>query len=78
MSVGLAGGVIGSFSGHGHQPWVRRHACDLRIAGEDGVLVLDFDRVQAQLQLQGDKELAEVVYHEPDARARRRRLGLHV
>ena len=59
VSVGLAGGVIGSFSGQGHEPWGRRHACDLRIAGEDGVLMLDFDRVQAQLLLEGDKERAE-------------------
>jgi len=65
-SVSLAGGVIGSFSGHGHQPWARRHACDLRIAGEDGMLVLDFDRVQAQMLLQGDREQAEVLYLGPE------------
>jgi predicted dehydrogenase len=59
VSVRLAGGVIGSFSGQGHEPWGRRHACDLRIAGEDGVLMLDFDRVQAQLLLEKDKERAE-------------------
>ena len=59
VSVGLGGGVIGSFSGHGHEPWGRRHACDLRIAGENGVLTLDFDRVQAQLLLEEDKERAE-------------------
>ncbi len=59
VSVRLAGGVIGSFSGQGHEPWGRRHAFDLRIAGEDGVLMLDFDRVQAQLLLEGDKERAE-------------------
>jgi predicted dehydrogenase len=59
VSVGLAGGVIGSFSGHGREPWGRRHACDVRIAGEGGVLMLDFDRVQAQLLVEGDKERAE-------------------
>jgi len=31
------------------QPWVMRHACDLRIAGEEGVLVLDFERVRAEV-----------------------------
>jgi predicted dehydrogenase len=69
VSVRLAGGVIGSFSGQGHEPWGRRHACDLRIAGEDGVLMLDFDRVQAQLLLEGDKERAEwlTVGPEPSA-----------
>lgn len=65
-SVSLAGGAIASFSGHGHQPWARRHACDLRIAGEEGVLVLDFDRVQAQMLLQGDKEKAEILYVGPE------------
>ena len=38
------------------------HACDLRIAGDEGVLMLDFDRVQAQLLLEGDKERAEVAH----------------
>ena len=66
VSVGLAGGVIGSFSGQGHEPWGRPHACDLRIAGEDGVLMLDFDRVQAQLLLEKDKERAEWLTLEPD------------
>jgi predicted dehydrogenase len=66
VSVALAGGVIGSFSGQGHEPWARQHACDLRIAGEDGVLMLDFDRVQAQLLLEGDKAQAEWLTFEPD------------
>lgn len=66
VSVGLAGGTIGSFSGQGHEPWGRRHACDLRIAGEDGVLMLDFDRMQAQVLLEGDKERAEWLTLEPD------------
>ena len=66
VSVGFAGGVVGSFSGQGHEPWGRRHACDLRIAGTNGVLMLDFDRVQAQLLLEGDKERAEWLTFEPD------------
>jgi predicted dehydrogenase len=66
VSVRLADGVIGSFSGQGHEPWGRRHACDLRIAGEDGVLTIDFDRVQAQLLVEGDKERAEWLTFEPD------------
>jgi predicted dehydrogenase len=66
VSVGLAGGVIGSFSGQGHEPWGRPHACDLRIAGEDGVLMLDFDRVQAQLLVEKDKEKAEWLTIEPE------------
>jgi predicted dehydrogenase len=59
VSITLADDVVASFSGHGHEPWGRRHACDLRIAGEAGVLTLDFDRVQAQLLLEGDKAQAE-------------------
>lgn len=49
LSVGFAGGLIGSFSGQSHEPPGRQHACDLRIAGERGVLMLDLDRIQAQL-----------------------------
>ena len=66
VSVALADGVVGSFSGQGHEPWGRPHACDLRIAGGDGVLMLDFDRVQAQLLLEGSKERAEWRTLEPD------------
>ncbi len=65
VSVALAGGAIATFSGHGHEPWGRRHACDLRIAGEDGVLMLDYDRPQAQFLLTGDKERAEWITLEP-------------
>lgn len=61
-SVSLADGVIASFNGHGHQPWVMRHGFDLRIAGDEGVLVLDCQRVQAELLLQGDKERGEVLH----------------
>ena len=66
LSIAHAGGAISSFSGQGHEPWGRRHACDLRIAGEDGVLMLDFDRAQAQLLLEADKERAEWLTVEPD------------
>jgi predicted dehydrogenase len=66
VSVGLADGVVGSFSGQGHEPWGRPHAFDLRIAGENGVLMLDFDRVQAQVLLESDKERAEWRTVEPD------------
>jgi hypothetical protein len=61
-SVRLADGVIATFNGHGHQPWVMRHMCDLRIAGEEGVLVLDFERVRGELLLQGDRERGEVLH----------------
>lgn len=59
LSVALEGGVVGSFSGQGHEPWGRRHACDLRIAGEKGVLTLDYDRTHAQLLLEGDEAMTE-------------------
>ena len=66
VSARLAGGAIAAFSGQGHEPWGRRHACDLRIAGETGVLTLDFDRVAAQLLVEGDKQRAEWATVEPD------------
>ena len=66
LSVALEGGVIGSFSGQGHEPWGRPHAFDLRIAGDDGVLMLDYDRMQARLLLEKDKERAEWLTLEPD------------
>jgi predicted dehydrogenase len=65
-SVSLANGAIASFNGQGHQPWVMRHACDLRIAGEEGVLVLDMERVRAELLLQGDRGRGEVVRVGPE------------
>jgi predicted dehydrogenase len=65
-SVRFADGVIGSFNGQGHQPWVLRHACELRIAGELGVLTLDLERERADVLLQGDKEKGEVIRLEPD------------
>ena len=39
-----------------------RHACDLRIAGKRGMLVLDFERVRGELLLQGDRERGEVLH----------------
>jgi predicted dehydrogenase len=66
LSVRLADGVIASFSGHGHQPWVIRHGFDLKIAGEEGVLLLDMQRVHAELLLQGDKERGEVLHVGPE------------
>ena len=66
VSVAFADGLLGSFSGHGHQPWVMRHACDLRIAGENGVLALDFERERAELLLQGDRAKMEVLHVGPE------------
>lgn len=66
VSVAFADGAIGSFCGHGHQPWVMRHACDLRIAGENGVLALDFERERAELLLQGDRSQGEVLHRQPE------------
>jgi predicted dehydrogenase len=66
VSVELADGVIASFSGQGHEPWGRRHACDLRIAGERGVLTLDYDRTHAQLLLESGTGDGEWMTFEPD------------
>ena len=65
-SVQFSDGVIGSFSGHGRQPWVIRHACELRIAGDGGVLTLDFERDRADVLLQGDKATGEVIRRGPE------------
>ena len=65
-SVSFADGVIGSFSGHGRHPWVMRHAFELRIAGDRGVLTLDFERDRADVLLQGDKASGEVIRRQPD------------
>ena len=66
VSVEFRDGSIGTFSGHGHQPWVMRHSCDLRIAGERGVLALDFERERAEFLLQGDVSRAEVLHVHPE------------
>ena len=66
VSVGFEDGVIGSFSGQGHVPWAMGPTCLLRIAGEHGVLTLDFEHDRAEVYLQGDKAKAEVLRREPD------------
>jgi predicted dehydrogenase len=66
VSVQLDEGVIGSFSGHGRQPWVIRHGFDLKVAGEEGVLLLAMQRVHAELLLQGDKARGEVLHVGPE------------
>jgi len=66
VSIRFADGVIGSFSGQGHVPWAMGPTCLLRIAGEEGVLTLDFERDRADVLLQGDKAKAEVIRREPD------------
>jgi predicted dehydrogenase len=66
VSAQLADGVIASFNGQGRRPWAIRHSCDVRIAGEEGVLELDMERVRAQVLLQGDLERAEVLHMGPE------------
>jgi predicted dehydrogenase len=43
VSVEFADGVVGSFSGHGRAPWGTRYPLEVRVAGENGVLALDFE-----------------------------------
>jgi len=66
VSVRFADGIIGSFSGQGHVPWAMGPTCLLRVAGEAGVLTLDFERDRAEVLLQGDKAKAEVIRREPE------------
>jgi predicted dehydrogenase len=52
VSVEFESGVIGSFSGHGRMPWNVRGPLGLRIAGDGGVMTLDYERERADAQLQ--------------------------
>jgi predicted dehydrogenase len=52
VSVEFENGVIGSFSGHGRMPWNTRGPLGLRIAGDRGVMTLDFERERADVALQ--------------------------
>ena len=52
VSVEFENGAIGSFSGHGRLPWNTRGALGLRIAGDRGVMTLDFERERADVTLQ--------------------------
>jgi predicted dehydrogenase len=52
ISVEFENGAVGSFSGHGRLPWNTRYPLGLRIAGERGVLSLDFERERADVHLQ--------------------------
>jgi len=54
ISVGFASGAIGSFSGHGRLPWGTRYPLGLRLAGDRGVMTLDFERERADVHLQRD------------------------
>lgn len=65
-SVLFDDGIIGSFSGQGHVPWAMGPTCWLRVAGEEGVLTLDFEKGRADVLLQGDKAKGEILRREPD------------
>jgi predicted dehydrogenase len=52
VSVAFENGVVGSFSGHGRLPWNTRYPLELRLAGEHGVMTLDFERERADVHLQ--------------------------
>jgi predicted dehydrogenase len=45
---------------------VIRHGFDLKVAGEEGVLLLAMQRVHAELLLQGDKARGEVLHVGPE------------
>jgi predicted dehydrogenase len=52
VSVAFENGAVGSFSGHGRLPWNTRYPLELRLAGEQGVMTLDFERERADVHLQ--------------------------
>jgi predicted dehydrogenase len=51
LNVRFSEGVVGTFSGHGRLPWGTRYPLELRLAGENGVLTLDFERERADASL---------------------------
>jgi predicted dehydrogenase len=51
LTVRFADGVVGSFTGHGRLPWGTRYPFELRVAGEQGVMTLDFERERADVNL---------------------------
>jgi predicted dehydrogenase len=52
VSVQFENGAIGSFSGHGRMPWDTRGPLGVRLAGEGGVMTLDFERERADVAIQ--------------------------
>jgi predicted dehydrogenase len=52
VSVEFENGVIGSFSGHGRMPWDTRGPLGVRLAGEGGVMTLDYERERADVAIQ--------------------------
>lgn len=53
VSVEFAGGIVGSFSGHGRAPFGIRYPLEVRVAGEDGVVTLDFEADTARCWVGG-------------------------
>jgi predicted dehydrogenase len=51
LTVRFADGIVGSFTGHGRLPWGTRYPLELRVAGEQGVMTLDFERERADVNL---------------------------
>jgi predicted dehydrogenase len=67
LAVRFQGGAIGSVSGAGSVPEERPFQVDLRIFGEDGMLLLDCERARAELcRHDGRRETVDVA---PDAGA---------
>src|SRR5207247_2743729 len=48
VSVEFEDGAVGSFAGHGRSPWGVRYPLEIRVAGENGVLTLDFEHDTAE------------------------------
>jgi predicted dehydrogenase len=48
VNVEFEGGAIGSFSGHGRSPAGLRYPLEVRVAGDEGVLTLDYEHDAAE------------------------------
>ncbi len=51
VTVRFADGVLGTFTGHGRLPWGTRYPFGFQLAGENGVMTLDFERERADANL---------------------------
>ncbi len=77
VTVEFEDGVVGSFSGHGRAPWGVRYPLEVRVAGENGVLTLDFEHDTA-LAYVGSSSVVEGELEEGEEAFRGRRPDLEL
>ena len=84
VTVRFADGVLGTFTGHGRLPWGTRYPFGFQLAGENGVMTLDFERERADANLVRRSQrrcrgrARRVRGHQPRPVARRRKRRRHL